>query len=382
MISYSQYAYDNRVQRYAMSLQERGDQVDVICLGGDGKPAIERKGQITLYHIQERDFHERSVLTYLKNLVVFFIRSTVVCTRLHQEYRYRVIHFHNIPDFGVFCTIIPKMMGAKVILDIHDLVPEFYMQKFGVDAQHPVIRFLKWIEKISARYADHVITVTDIWRQRLISRSISAEKVTVVLNAPYTPYFSNTCASHKTQNGKVTLSYHGNLGETTGVEILVRSMKKVTQTCPNVQLWITGKGREDEKLKALSRELGLEESITFREPVPNHRICETVGQADIGIDPKLNGVYSGETLSVKAMEYLAMGIPLIVSRTKAAEMYFDDTMVQFFRPDDADDLARQIIELCRSVEKRKSQVVQAERFLEIHSWDRYKEKYYSIVDGL
>ena len=68
-------------------------------------------------------------------------------------------------------------------------------------------------------------------------------------------------------------------------------------------------------------------------------------RVDVGIDPKKNGVYSGETLSVKAMEYLALGIPLVVSGTPVSKSYFDDSMVLFFDPDDETKLAGQVIRL-------------------------------------
>ena len=57
----------------------------------------------------------------------------------------------------------PNSGGTKIILDIHDIVPEFYAAKFGVSHQSAVFRGLKLIERLSSRFADHVIAANDIW---------------------------------------------------------------------------------------------------------------------------------------------------------------------------------------------------------------------------
>ena len=42
-----------------------------------------------------------------------------------------MIHVHSVPDFLVFAALVPKLLGARIILDIHDILPEFYASKFG-----------------------------------------------------------------------------------------------------------------------------------------------------------------------------------------------------------------------------------------------------------
>ena len=121
MISYSLHP-DSRPYRYLQSLIKRGDRVDVICLGRQGDPYREAYSGGHLYRIQTREFNERSPISHLIGLLKFFIRSAIVCTRLYFKRRYDLFHFHNVPDFGIFCTLIPKLAGVRVILDIHDIV--------------------------------------------------------------------------------------------------------------------------------------------------------------------------------------------------------------------------------------------------------------------
>ena len=382
MVSYSLHP-DSRVYRYLQSLNKRGDRVDVVCLGKIGEPYHESYSGGDIYRIQTREFNEQSPISHLMGLIKFLILSTVTCTRLYLKYRYELIHFHNVPDFGVFCTLIPKLIGAKVFLDIHDIVPEFYIRKFSVGEDHYIIKRLKWIEKVSCAFADHVITVTDLWRDRLIDRrSVSPEKCSVVLNVPYTGLFEPIKEISDTKNGKFLLSYHGNLTEPTGTDIAVRAVGIVKEKIADIELQITGKGREYQRLRRLTRELGLDDYVRFVNRVSIDEIPGILARADVGIDPKRGGVYAGETLSVKAMEYLSMRIPLIISRTKTAQLYFDDSMVSFFEPDDAEDLARCIVELYEAPEKRNAMIKGAERFNQRYFWGLFEKAYFDLVDRL
>ncbi len=383
MVSYSSF-FDSRVQRYARALAQNGHTVDSICLATKGKRELEPVYGIQPYPLLRRKYNERALLSYLKQIFSFIFLSTLLCTRLHFRKRYDVIHFHNIPDFGIFCTIIPKLLGAKIILDIHDIMPEFYMRKFSVSENHISIRFLKWIEKISCRYADHVVTVTELWRQRLIERSLQPEKCTVILNAPDPTIFSsNFKAKKKTTDRRFILGYHGNFTEPTGIDIVIKAVSIIQNSVPGIQFLIVGKGREENYLRKLTKDLNLEKHIILKKSVPVYCIPRIMSHVDVGIDPKRDGIYSGETLSVKAMEYLSMEIPLIISKTKTSQLYFDDSMVVFFDPDNEHDLAERVIELFRSYpEKSKKMIRNSKRFIRKYNWEKYQNIYFNLLNNL
>jgi glycosyltransferase involved in cell wall biosynthesis len=381
MIVYSLFENDSRVHRYTESLIDQGHEVDVLALARDGQTGEAWIDSVHLYRITKRDFQETTALSYLTRLTQFFIKSFWVCSRLHLKRRYDLIHYHNVPDFGVFCTLLPKLMGCPVILDIHDLVPEFYMRKFDAREPQPVIRILKWVEKLACRYADHVITVTDIWRERLIIRSVSDKKCTVIMNAPFQKLFHPLPKRHQNRN-TFEFMYHGNIIETTGVEVAVNAAAKAIHRVPNLRLNIVGEGRSRKKVEALIDALDLAGSVHLRKSEPIENIPAIIADADAGLDTKLDGVYSGETLSVKAMEYLAMEKPTIVSGTAAARHYFDDGMVLFFEPGNADELALQMIEVALSPSRRKKLVEGAKRFNRKYSFESLQQVYFQLIDDL
>ena len=97
------------------------------------------------------------MLSYLE----FFFRCLLKITWLQLEKRYRVMHVNNMPDFFVFCSLLPKRMGAKVILDIHDPMPNTFASKFQKEENGLPFKLLLWEQQISASFADQVITVHD-----------------------------------------------------------------------------------------------------------------------------------------------------------------------------------------------------------------------------
>jgi glycosyltransferase involved in cell wall biosynthesis len=384
LISYSVYEYDNRVHRYGETLLDRGDDVDVICLGmhGDTEKLVDFNGA-TLYKIQKREIDERGPVSYLLKIMRFYAKAFFRVTRLHVSQKYDVIHYNNIPDFGIFCTVIAKLFGARVILDIHDLVPEFYMRKFHRDENHFIIRLLKWIEKVSCRYADYVITVTEMWKRVLISRSVSEEKCSVILNAPYPPLFEVGNAISDDKNGKpFTLLYHGALNEHFGVDLAVRAMEIVRKHVPSFRFLIVGNGREKENLRQLAHALNLDGYVVFLDPVPRTEIPALIQQADMGVVPKRSEGFADTALSSKLLEFVFMKKPVVVSRTTASQTYFDDTMVAFFEPENVQDLASSIIGLIKSPKKRTALSKNAHAFNRQHHWDVYKTRYFEILDRL
>lgn len=381
MIVYGFYEEDGRVQRIADCLIERGYSVDVISLKQKTKESFNVYNGIRVYKILGREFKERGPINYLLRHLMFFFLSSLKVTQLYLKERYDLIHVHNIPDFLVFTTLIPKLFGAKILLDIHDIIPEFFMQKFSVSENHLTVGILKFIEKISARYSDHVITVTELWEKKLINRGVPEAKCSVIPNVPNLKLFDRHSTYKKTKNSFMVL-YHGNLSKQNGIDILIKSLSIVKDSIPSIKLQIIGDQRIANDLGELINELNLAKFINLSDSIPHEEVPKVICHADIGVDPKRGEVYSGETLSVKIMEYMAMGVPAIVSRTKASKMYFDDSVVKFFEPENEGDLAQKIIELYKDPQERKMLAINAGNFIKHHNWDKYKMKYWALIDSL
>ena len=133
MLAYTFYESDNRVKRYAETLTKMGHQVDVISLRQKGQTSREVTKGVNVYRIQRRIVNEQRKIVYLLKILLFLIKSFIFLTAKHLLKPYDLIHVHSVPDFEIFAALIPKLKGAKLILDMHDIVPEFYVDKFKTE---------------------------------------------------------------------------------------------------------------------------------------------------------------------------------------------------------------------------------------------------------
>jgi glycosyltransferase involved in cell wall biosynthesis len=380
MLSYSFYEVDNRVMRYAETLAKRGDDVEVISLRNKDQSTFDVVRGVKVNRIQERVRDERGKLSYLFRLLKFLAKSAVFLSLRHCKNPYHLIHVHSIPEFEVFATALAKLGGAKIILDIHDLVPELFMSKFNGGGES---RFFKWlvaVERASIRFSDYVIISNHIWEDRLLSRSVSQSKCTTILNYPDPSIFY---PRPKTKNeDKFIVLYPGSLNWHQGLDITIKAFETIAAEIPHVEFHIYGQGGELNNLKEMVHSNGLKDRILFRSPMSIDRIAEMMSNADLGIIPKRNDGFGGEAFSTKSLEFMSLGVPLIMSETKIDRYYFNDSVVKFFKPGDVDDLARAMLEMIKNEEMRKSYSNHALKFVEEFSWSEKKQAYFNLVDRL
>ncbi|MDQ2944922.1 MAG: glycosyltransferase, partial [Acidobacteriota bacterium] len=132
MVTHSIYTSDNRVRRYAEALASRGDHVEVFALRRSSNlPRYEVVKGVHIHRVQDRfRKSERTKAGFLYRLLRFFCIVCARLTRRHFQKPYDVLHIHNVPDFLVFAAWYPKLTGARIVLDIHDIIPELFASKF------------------------------------------------------------------------------------------------------------------------------------------------------------------------------------------------------------------------------------------------------------
>ena len=385
MLAYSFYDTDARVRRYAEALARRGDHVDVIALKQPGQREREVLHGVNVHRVQERLLDEKGKLDYASKLLKFLLVSFKVLTRNHLKFAYDMIHVHSVPDFEVFAALLPRITGAKVILDIHDPVPDFFAAKFGADKNNRYVKLLTFIERISTKFSDHVITVTDYWRQVIAERSrLNDGKISVILNLPDVRIFNYSNHQREQKQGdNFTLLYPGTLNRHCGLDIAIKAVELVKDEIPSIKFQIYGSGSELDNLKALVSEHGLENFVTFNGATPLETIPGLMRNADAGIALLAgHGEYSQQALNVKLFEFLSMGLPAVATRTKSIQYYLKEGTVLLSEPNDPGDVARCIRELNRNPEKREALKERGLNFIEKNNSETEMKKYLNILDNL
>jgi glycosyltransferase involved in cell wall biosynthesis len=379
-VAYTFYEADNRVIRYAREMAARGHVVDVIALRRSDVPLIETIDGVRVIRIQRRSVNESKAGAYLAKLVWFFTKASAVLTALHIKRRYDVVHVHNVPDFLVFSALIPKLTGARIILDIHDIVPELYKGKFGITEQSGTFRALLGVERASCSFADHVIVANDLWRETLLHRS--TERCTSILNYPDVSLFKPLDRSQRNHGAPFVFLYPGSLNHHQGVDVAIRAFALAKGEMPDAQFHVYGHGPARPMLEQLVQELQLQERVKIMDRVPIQDMARIIASANVGVVPKRADGFGNEAFSTKILEFMASGVPVIVSRTRVDEHHFNSTLVRFFTPGDERDLAAAMVELYRNTGDAQARAESARTFAHLHSWQRHGGEYRRLVESL
>jgi glycosyltransferase involved in cell wall biosynthesis len=361
IIRHGYYPSDPRVRREVRALASRGHQVDVICLRDEGQKGRESVADARVIRLPVR--HRRaSPARYVWEYGAFGLGAAWIAARRHARNRYHVVQVNTMPDALVFAALVPKLMHAPVLLDMHELMPELYASKFDVPLDHPLPRMLAWVERASVRFADFCLAVSTPCLDRYVSRGSPRRKFAVVMNTADPVLFQRResrvgRAEHQPAAGRrQQVASHGTLVERYGFDVLLEAVTEV----PGVRLEILGEGEARPALERLARALGLTDRVVFTGRVPLEQVAGHIGRADVGVVANRSDAFTDLVVPTKLMEYVALGIPVVVARTPAVEAYFDDQAVAFFRAGDPGDLARALAQVLGSESLRSRMVARAD----------------------
>jgi glycosyltransferase involved in cell wall biosynthesis len=378
ILLFSHYPADPRPRRAAEALAAQGVDIDLICLRDDeGEPAHESYGKVNVTRVRLKR-QRGGKLGYVGQYAAFVLVSFFYLASKSITRRYDLIHVHNMPDALVFSAIVPKLLGAKIILDLHDPMPELMQTIFNLPEESLSVVTLKRLEKWSIRFADLVLTVNLACKKIYSSRSCQPDKIKVVINSPDDEVFRFQPSSVRDAIGKngngskpFVILYHGSLVHRNGFDLAVDSLEKVKETIPSVRLSVCGK-RTDffEKVLESARQRGLDRNIDYLGVRNLKGIVEAIEHSDLGIIPNHRNIFTQINTPTRIFEYLALGKPVIAPKAKGIQDYFGDNDLIFFELGDADDLARRIeFAFCHPVEVAKT-VKRGQEIYLSHTWSR------------
>ncbi len=380
MLAYAHYINDARIKSYVRTLEDQGHRVDVIALAVNGEKVVEDRPTGTIFRIMEK-YQGESGAMYAWAYLKFFLKSFVLLTRRSFRERYDVIHVHNMPNALVFAAMVPKTLGARVMLDVHDLMTVNYMAKFEGEETGVAIRILKIEQRFSAMFADHVFCADHNQQDYLAEHcGVPKSKVTVLMNLPNVELFRPVAVQKKSD--KFRIVYHGTIAHRLGIDLIVRAMDKVRRQVP-AELWLYGAGDYLPEVLELSSKLGLEQTIHFsRSFFPVEQIPEIVSGMDLGIiGNRRNLACDKYMLPVKLLEYVYLGIPVVAPRLDVISRYFDDQMVRFYEPENVDQMADAIVELYNDREKRERLARAASGFYQKHNIKAQADRYLDLLNA-
>jgi len=176
--------------------------------------------------------------------------------------------------------------------------------------------------------------------------------------------------------------YPGTLNWHQGLDIGLKAFARIKNRIPQIDFHIYGEGPALMDLIELASNLGIQDRVMFREPVTTHQIADIMANAKCGIVPKRADLFGNEAFSTKVLEFMALGVPIVLSSTAIDRYYFDPSLVLFFESGNEESLSEKLLLLLTDEELRKKLIANSFEFVKDYSWAKRQGSYFAIINSL
>ena len=381
MVVHSYYLRDGRVRREAETLVDAGHQVHVFCLRDRGEPRSEEHNGVRIHRLPITR-KRGSKLRYIFEYGLFFALASIYLVFWQLRERFDVIYVHTLPDFLVFVGLIPRWLGARIVLDVHDLMPESFISKNMGNKRSTWMRFLYWIEHHSFRFPDHIVTIHQPYARLISQRSgRKLDDITPVMNLADDRIFGGPPVSSQpstSRDGEFIALYSGTVAKRYGVDTAIRAVPHLVEHIPGFKLMILGEGEHKADFVQLANELGVSDYVEFLSPVPIEKVPLVMRGAHIGLSPHVNDTNFRWSFPQKVYEYAIVGLPIVASRTEVLEYYYGDA-IMYVPAGDERALAEAIKFLYFHPECASEKVALAKRFVQTYTWSTERRKLLQVI---
>jgi len=367
------------VRREAETLREAGFNVDVVCL--PFKPGKKEAifNDVHLHYLPLTR-QKGSIIRYLLDYLSFFVLAAVKLTTLHLQCPFASIQVNNMPDFLVFATLIPRLLGAKIIMVMYEPSPELWATKYN---EPYLVKLLSIIEQLSFHYAHTIFAVTEQMKQVFVGRGANPDKIKVILNATDSRFFEEQAVQPAKDPRYFTLICHGAIEERYGHDTMLQAIDRTRTQIPSIRLRILGQGSYREEFLIQVKRMGLEPWVQYLGWVTLSQMVTELASADAGIVAQKSSPYSNLVHTGKMYDYITFGLPVLASRLKAVEAYFGNDNLYFFEPGDPDSLAQAILDLYQHPDQRQKRIEHTQYlFYNQYNWEHQKQIYLDVYRQL
>ncbi len=383
MVTYSYYFTDARIKGYVNYLGRLGHKVDVLTLKEPHRSGrYERiSDYISIYYLTNKYIGKRFIL-YLYSYLKFYLTVSWTLTLLWMYRGYDIIHINNIPNFIVFATLLPRIFGARIILDMHDIMSQLFHEKFG-DRKY-VARLLAIEEVISTRYAHIILCADDFQKDFLVQqRGLPPNKVHVILNLPDLQIFKDRNAVPSNSDAEpFNIVYHGTVTYRLGIDLILKAIAKVKGQI-KVKFYLYGAGDYMNDCLRVIDDLDLNDTVHVSNKFFKvENLPELLHGMHLGVIGNRISSATKHMLPVKMMEYMALKIPVVVPDIPNIRYYFNERCVCYYDPENVDDLSLKIVMLARSSGRRTKLAKSAYELIRLNNWNNEFVKYMNVLGTL
>ena len=388
VILYSTYPSDPRPNRAAEAMIEAGLNVDLLCLSESELDA--REETIGGVHVRRISMRRQrgSKVSYLLQDGRFFFAAFWFLTSRGLRKKYDFVHVHNMPDFLIFSALLPKLRGARLILDLHDPMPELMVTIYDLKPGQWLVRMLLFLERRCIRFSHTVLTPNIAFKTLFVSRSgCRDEKIQIVMNSPREKVFNPDRFSAEpstiSQTDEFRIMHHGSIVHRHGIDLLVEAVALVRPKIAGIRLDLYGtKTTFLDAVLVRAHELNIEDIVHYHGAKTQQEISAIIRECHLGVVPNRRSLFTEINFPTRLFEYLSMHRPVIAPSTQGIRDYFSDRQMIFFRPDDVADLAKQIIWVAEHPRETAACVREGIEVYRNHLWSQEKNRFVEMLTNL
>jgi len=373
---------NGRATRLVSAALKQGFEVDVVALRRPGEPRKESLGGARIHRLPLSHRRGRGMMTLLLEYVGFTVLASLSVGTLTLRRRYAIIEVQSPPDFLVLAAAVPKLLGARVVIDVQDLSADMFEMRFGRRRGAEVAqRVLRSIERYAAGFADAVLTVHEPYREELAANGVPLQKTVVVMNALNEGLLPP--ARDKADTNLFRVIYHGTVTPHYGVELLIEAAERLKLDVPQLRVEIYGEGDAFPAVRTQTERAGLADRVALVDRyLPQQKVLEAARIASVGVVPNLPVRLNRFALPTKMFEYVALGVPVVAAGLPTIRAHFSDHEIRFFRPGDPGSLAAALLDVARDPTAAMSRAAAARRRYERYRWHLQADAYAGLLGDL
>ncbi len=307
------------------------------------------------------------VLNFRSNYVFFllYVAKLLLCRNLEKP---DIIHC-VVETYAPIAWILSKYWGIPYVVTVHG--------SFGIKTL--INPWCRWIQKRCYRQAQAVIAVSNYTKKRLLEK-VLLTNVVVIPNGVDESFFS----IRSTNTGAPIVLGVGALKHRKGFHTVLRAIKEVKKSIPNIKYYMVGSGKDVKyctSLKTIIDDLGLGDTVVEYNSVDEGELRSLYGESRLFVLTPISDEYDFEGFGLVYLEANAAGLPVIGTSNSGAEDAVSDGVSGFLvLPENVSALVEKMLLVLQdsSVYNKLSQCGRA--WAKSMTWDVAIKQYKKVYD--
>ena len=270
--------------------------------------------------------------------------------------------------FGIPCGYIAMKLGLPYIVSLRGSDVPFYNERF----KWPDKLVFRRLSRVIWRKAQYVIALSNDLIQ-LARNTTKTQKISVIYNGINIKEFYPDVEKNK-QEKSFNILFIGRLIERKGLIYLLEALQQITAEYPQTKLLVAGDGPMKMEYENYVKNNGLSGKVEFLGIVKHDYIAELYRRAHVFVLPSLN-----EALGNVTQEALASGLPIVTTKTGAAELIDDNGFI--IAKKSAKEIAEALRKIIEDENLRKKFSARSRELAENMSWENTAKKYYELFES-